>query len=191
MRRGLTILLAALFVCGLAFGAGEHGEDAGHSNVTLWKGVNFAILFGVLYWLLRKPAKRYFVSRSAGIREGIDEANKARQEAEERAAEMERRLANLDQEIEKLRESAGRDMAAEDARLQSETERATARIQAAAEQEIVSATNQARKRLRAYSAELAMELARQKVKQRMTPELADQLVSEFASDLRSASRNVN
>ena len=186
MRRVLTVLLAALLLCVPALAA----ED-GHSNVTLWKAVNFAILFGLLYWLLRKPARKYFASRSAQIREGIDEANKAREEAEERAAEMERRLGNLEQEIEKLRENARQEMAAEDARLQAETERSMARMQKLAEQEIASASNQARKQLRAYSAELATELAREKVRQRMTPEVADSLMKAFAGNLRDASTRVN
>ncbi|MCP5113677.1 MAG: ATP synthase F0 subunit B [bacterium] len=190
MRRALTILLAVLLLCVPVLAADEHAED-GHSNVTLWKAVNFALLFGALYWVLRKPARKYFASRSVEIREGIEEANQARKEAEERAAEMERRLANLEQEIEKLRESARQEMAAENVRLQTETERSMARMQAAAEQEIASASNQARKQLRAHSAELAMELAREKVRERMTPEVADSLMTAFASDLGNTSQEVN
>ena len=190
MKRALTILLAVLLLCVPVLAADEHAED-GHSNVTFWKAVNFTLLFGALFWLLRKPAKKFFASRSVEIREGIEEANKAREEAEERAAEMDRRLGNLEQEIEKLRENARREMAAEDARLQAQTERSMARMQAAAEQEITSASNQARKQLRAHSAELAMELAREKVRQRMTPEVADSLMAAFAGDLRNTSQKVN
>ena len=182
----MRLLLVALLLAVPAMAA-----DDGHSNVTLWKAVNFTLLFALLFWLLRKPAKKYFASRSAEIREGIDEANRAHMDAEVRATEMENRLANLEQEIAKLRESARQEMAAEDTRLQAETERSIARLQAAAQQEIASASNQARKQLRAYSAELATELARQKVQQRMTPEVADSLVSAFAADLRSVSKRVN
>lgn len=190
MSRALVLLLAALLLCLPALAADEHGDD-GHSNVTLWKAVNFTLLFGALYWLLRKPAKKYFASRSAGIREGIEEANRARLEAEVRATEMDRRLGNLEQEINNLREGAREEMAAEDARLEAETGRAIARMQAAAEQEIASATNHSRKQLRAYSAELATELARQKVRERMTPQVADSLMTVFASNLRGASKRVN
>ena len=185
MRRALVLLL--LIVLPLTFGlaadpAEGHGDE-GHDSITPWKALNFALLAGVLIYLLRKPARNFFVSRTAEIREGIDEATRSRGEAETRAAEMDRRLANLSTEVESLRQSARQEMEAEDARTRAATEQALARMQSQAGQEVESATSVARKQLRAYSAELALELARQKIQARMTPEVAGRLLDDFSASL--------
>ena len=161
----------------------EHGEEGEHDNVTAWKALNFVLLAGALIYLLRKPAGRYFASRTEGIRKGIDEATAARQDAEARAAEMERRLQGLEAEIAQLRVKAREEMAAEEERLRAESVQALARIRERAGQEILSTTSHARNELRAEAARLALEMAEQQVRERMTPEVASGLVSSFVNDL--------
>jgi len=159
----------------------SHEEEGG--NVTLWKTLNFVLLAAGLIFLLRKPARQFFASRTEDIRKGIDEATAARKDAEARAADMERRLQGLETEIAQLREKAREEMAAEEERLRAESAHALARIRERAGQEILSTTSHARNELRAEAARLALELAEQNVRGRMTPEVASGLLNSFVNDL--------
>jgi len=165
----------------------QHDEAAAHEeetgNVTAWKALNFGLLAVALIWFLGKPAKQYFAGRTSEIRKGIDEATKAREDAEARAAEMERRLANLESEIQGLRASASAEMAAEDERLRTETGLALAKLQSRSEQEIAATVRAASHQIRAEAARLALELARGKVRQQMTPEISARLMNSFVDEL--------
>lgn len=159
----------------------EHADET--ENVTAWKGLNFGLLAVALVWFLRKPAKQYFAGRTSEIQKGIQEAAKAREEAEARAAEMDRRLAALEGEVQELRANAKREMEAEDERLRAETEQALAKLRARSEQEISATTRAASKHLRAEAARLALELARDRVMQQMTPEVSARLMHAFVDQL--------
>ena len=192
-RQFSRLLLMILLPCALLVAAehgGSGGEEAGLHNEMLWKTLNFIILVGVIGWGLKKVGGKFFNSRTDTIQQGIVEARKMREEAEEGVAAIERRMENLGAEIENLRASAKQEIAAEEARLKSETERLLARTQANAEQEIASAAKHARNDLRAYSAELALKLARQEIRQRTTPEVADRLVNSFVGDLGRVPRRI-
>ena len=158
----------------------QHGEG---SNLDFWKWINFALLAGVLGYFIAKRSGAFFTGRSNQIRFGLAEAARLKQESETRYAEMERRLANLSHEIERLRRQAHDESAAEGERVRSETGRELQKIQAQAEQEITAVAKAARQQLRAYSAELAVGLARQKIRGRMTPEVDAALVASVAGQL--------
>ena len=187
MKRTLCILLLA---AGMAFAAeGGHGEDHGPSPV--WKWANFLILAGLLGYGISKAAPAFFRGRTLEIQKAIREAHKLRDEAEARAAEIDRRMANLEAEIKELRENSAREMAAESDRIQAETARLTARMRENAENEIAAAANQAAKELRAYSSELALEVAQEKIRSRLSPDVQGQLVDAFVSMLRKPRGPVN
>src|ERR1035438_5085105 len=67
------------------------------------KWANFLILAGVLGYFIGKNAGPFFAARSAGIRKDMDESLRQRQEAEAKAADVDRRLANLEKDIAALR----------------------------------------------------------------------------------------
>src|SRR5689334_17804282 len=77
-----------------------------------WKWVNFLILAGGLGYLISKHAPPYFVQRSHEIQDALLEGARAKQEAEARAAVIEKRLAGLDREMDSLRQTAGAETAA-------------------------------------------------------------------------------
>lgn len=184
----LTLMLA-VSVMVLPGASAPAGAEAG--NELFWKTANFILLVILAVYFLRKPLRKFFQSRTEEIRKGITEAARIREDAEKRAAEMDRRLKNLDAEIASLRESVGKELAAEQSRWKTETEQSLARMQANAKQEIVSAAKQARQQLKAYSTELALELAREKIRTRMTPEVSRRLVDSFVDELGRLPRRVN
>jgi len=191
------ILLFALSLAAIAqdhavapetHGKESHGE-APEPDMTGWKWANFAILAAALGFLVVKNAGPYFASRSAEIRDGIEDAKKLRAEAEANAAAIDARLTNLGGEVEAMRKNARDEAAQEGARIRQETERELAKVQSHAGQEIASAVKAAQIDLKNYSAQLALDLARKKVREQMTPADEDSLVRSFVSDLSAKLEN--
>ena len=167
--------------------AAKHGE--GHEqhpmpNEIWWKWANFAILAALLGWLIKKNAGPFFASRSEAIRKGIEESAKTRTDAEARAAEIERRVANLSAEVDSMRQRSREEIAREGERVRAETEASVRKIQAQAEAEIQSAAKHAAQELKAYSAQLAMQMAEQQIRSRMDANTQERLTSDFVADLR-------
>ena len=161
----------------------ETHEAAEEGHVELWKWANFLLLAGALGYLIGKNAGPFFDARSASIRQDMEDSLRQRQEAEARAAEVDRRLASLEADIAALRGESQREAQTETDRMARQTAAEIAKIQAHAEQEIASAGKNARMELKRYSAELAIGLAEQKIRARMTPDAQDTQVQAFVRDL--------
>lgn len=163
--------------------AAEKPAEGETTGLVLWKWANFAVLAGILGWAVKKNAGPFFAARTRQIRKDMLEADDLRKQAEARAAEVDRRLANLESEIAALRAESAREAESETARLSRATVAEIAKIQAHAEQEIASAGKAARMELKRYSAELAIRLAEQKIRARLTPETQNALISGFVRHL--------
>ncbi len=143
--------------------------------------VNFVVVAGLLYVLLKKPFAAFFRERTDAIQNAIEEARRASEEAGARLAEIEGRLSRLDSEIAELRSASEADSAGEEKRQQEAARENAARMVRSAEQEIESAARLARRELRAYAAELAVSLAEKKIQ--VTPAADQELVRSFADRL--------
>jgi F-type H+-transporting ATPase subunit b len=164
-------------------GGGEVKEPGDEDKWVVWKWANFVVLAGGLVWLTRKAASTFFVSRTENIRKEITEAARLREESEARAAEIERRLGVLGDEIERIRTEVRAEFAHEGERIRLETERHLARIQHQAEQEMEAFARAARDQLRAHAATLALDLAEQRIRTRMDAGTQDRLVHGFVESL--------
>ena len=157
-------------------------------NLLLWQVLNFVILAGVIGWMVVKFGKPAIQARSTGIHEGLAAGEKAKREADARAAEVQAKLANLGKEIESLRAEAREEREREAERIRRETGAEIARIQAQSRQEIESAGKVARLEVQRYAASLAVDLAEQKIRARMSPDVESALLEAFVKDLPSAER---
>ncbi len=143
--------------------------------------INFAILFGIGAWIVRKALPNGFAPRTAEIQKGIEEARKASAEANARLSEIEGRLARLDTEIAAIRTAAEADFSIEEQRIKAAAEQDAKNVIAAAEQEINAATRIAQRELKSFVADLAVGLAEKKIK---VDDATDQaLVRGFAAQL--------
>jgi F-type H+-transporting ATPase subunit b len=195
MKRLLSIAaLAALTYSPAAFAqetatekaverASESPSEGEHGGMELWKWANFVVLAGALGYLVSKNAGPFFAARSRQIRKDMIEADDLRKQAEARAAEVDRRLANLDAEIAALRAESQRETQSESERLSKYAVAEIAKLQAHAQQEIVSAGKAARLDLKRYSAHLAVTLAEQKIRARMGATTQDTLIQNFVRKL--------
>jgi F-type H+-transporting ATPase subunit b len=164
--------------------AGEKEESFAEKHELALKWPNFLLLAGLLGYFIGKNAGPFFAARSAGIRKDMDESLRQREQAEAKAADVDRRLADLGEDIAALRGHSEAEAQAESERMAQHTTAEIAKIQAHAEREIASAGKAARMALKRYSAELAMALAEQKVRARMTPDTEDALVQGFVRNLK-------
>jgi len=187
MRRSIlsTSFVLFLLLSPSAIRAEEKG-GAEQGGLKVWEWANFALLAAGLGYVIGKNAGPAFNARGRRIRKEMVEAEEAKREADTRAAEVERRLAHLADEIAALRAEAQREEEAENGRYASNTAAEIAKIQAHAEQEITSAGKAARMELKRHAAELALALAEQKLRARITPETEDRLVRGFVKNVESS-----
>jgi F-type H+-transporting ATPase subunit b len=169
----------------LAEGGGKAAEQS-----PIWKWLNFAILAGVLGWLTSKYLGPLLVSRSLQIQEGLAAGEKAKAEADARAAAVQSKLSTLGQVIERMKTDAREEREREADRIRRDTQTELARIQRQADQEIESAGKLALIELKRYAAKLAIDLAGQKVRARMSPETQAALFRNFIGEMASGPARV-
>ena len=137
---------------------GHEAEDDEEGPGIVWKWANFAILAGGLGYLISQKRRTVFRRAHPADPQGHGRFPRARKQAEARAAEIDRRLAALGARSPPSAPTQ-REAQAETERLARHTAAEIAKVQAHAEQEIVSAGKAARTDLKRYSAELAIDLA--------------------------------
>lgn len=159
-------------------------QDEGGKDLTMWNWANFVLLAIGLGYIMAKLLPPLFASRSREIRKDIEESRRIRDEAEARAADVERRLAGLEAEIAALRAQSVKEAQTESERLAAHTAAEIAKIEAQSQRDIADAAKAARNDLKRFAAHLAIDLAEQKIRVRMTPTTEDSLVLGFVRDLK-------
>ena len=126
--------------------------------------INFLILIGVIFAIMRKSVPAALRNRRAAIEKGIDDARKASAEANARLSEIEGRLQKLDSEVAEIRAAADADFSVEEKRIQQSAEEDARRVVESAQQEIEMAARTAQRELKKYAADLAVDLAEKRIK---------------------------
>jgi F-type H+-transporting ATPase subunit b len=138
-------------------------------NPLIPRAVNVAIFFGILYFLLRKPTRDFFAERFTRIRSILERAAKEKAEAQARIKTIDERLAQLDSEVARIKETAQQEAAAESARLKAQTQTEIEKIRNTARREIEAAKQTALVELRQYTAANTVTLAEQLIRRELTP----------------------
>jgi F-type H+-transporting ATPase subunit b len=149
----------------------------------LWKWPNFVLLAALLGYLIRKQGGPLLAVRSQQIREGLEAGERAKAEAESRAAIVQAKIANLENEIAVLRAAAHADLEKESERIRRDVDSELHRIAQHTAMEIAAAGKQTKLELRQFAAKLALELAEKKVRGQMSPELQATLLNNFTADM--------
>jgi F-type H+-transporting ATPase subunit b len=178
---GISRALATLALSAAPLLAQESGSAK--PDMTLWEWLNFAILAILLGWIVVKQGGPALRDRTRQIEEGLAAGQKAKDEAEARASEVQARLAGLEREVAAMRTNAAAEREREAERIHAETQNEIARIQRQGQQELESLGKLARLEVQRTAARLAMQLAEQKVRARMSPELQSTLIQGFLEDL--------
>jgi F-type H+-transporting ATPase subunit b len=150
----------------------------------MWRWINFGILAVGFGYLLLKNLPPFFTERSATIKKEISEAQKLKQESEQRAAAILKQVSSLGADIEAFRKQSQAEMEREGQRISEETATHIRKLNEQAQAEIESAGKTARRELRAYAADLALDLAGQRIRTRLDAGTEAALVDRFVGDLQ-------
>jgi F-type H+-transporting ATPase subunit b len=161
------------------------GSGAGWLTPGVAKTINLTIFLLAMYWIVRRPARRFFAERFAQVREMLDRAAREKAAAEEKMAELAARMARLDQDLAALREQTSREIAAERARIEAETKQDLARLRQGAQREIESARQIALSDLKVFAALEANRLAEQFLQQELSPEDDARLIQRVTEQMSS------
>ena len=154
------------------------------TSTMVWAVVSFVLLLAVLGKFAWKPLLAALDSREKGIRDSIEDAEKAKVEAEKMLAEHKRKLTEAEAEVKALIEegraaaSSMKEKILEEARetAQSTVERAT--------REIEQAREQALDNIRQEAVDLTVALASKVVQRSLSPKDHEELIRQSMAEIK-------
>ena len=156
------------------------------TNELIWGGIAFVILFVLLAKVAYPGLKQGMDNRAEKIRESIDDAEKAKTDAQGILAEYQRQLNDARTEsariIEEARQAA--DKLRQDLKRQAETE--VAELRARSQEDIQAQVQRAMADLQGRVAELSIELAEKVVERSLDRETNMQLIENYINQVGSA-----
>lgn len=167
-------------------GDDAHAEEEHHSVWAglLWPTVNFAILFGGLWYFLKGPLSGYLASRHATIRKDLVEAEKVKATAAAQLAEIDRKLKALPGEIDALRTRGAEEIAAEESRIAALAVAERERLLEQTRREIELQVRLAKRELIEHAADLSVQLASERIQSQMTPADQARIVDQYLENVK-------
>jgi F0F1-type ATP synthase membrane subunit b/b' len=160
-----------------------------YPGLELWKFANLAIFVVCAFYLHRRfgrPVREALRSRGEGIKRELTRAREEKDQALAKLAELETRFANLDAEVERIRQRAKAEADAERQRINLTTDQEISKIREQAKREIESAGKAARHELRRFAALESVRLAEEILKVEIGPDDDARLTSQSVQDLGRA-----
>jgi F-type H+-transporting ATPase subunit b len=160
----------------------EHTGEEEHPSVwagLLWPTVNFAILFGGLWYFLKTPLATYLKDRHSSIRKDLVEAASITSTAQAQLDEIDRKLRALPGEIDALRLRGAGEIAAEETRIARQATAERDRLLEQTRREIDLQLRSAKRELVEHTADLAVQLAGTRIQQQMTPADQHRIVDRY------------
>jgi F-type H+-transporting ATPase subunit b len=193
LKRGLAILLLLLIVPVLGFAAEQHGEAEHHEEAKflgmpawIFKLVNMLIFFGVLWHFLAPPVRKALADRHEKVRAEADEARARRAKADQLAADIQARLAQIENDVRSIQERAQADGERQKRELIAAAEAEAKKILAAARSEVDNRVKHARQELTEYAGQLASDRAEQILRESITDEDRRKLFAESVREVGQA-----
>jgi len=153
---------------------------------TVFRWLNFLLVFGVLAYLIVKYGAPYFRARAESIAKSIAEAAQTRAAAERELQEWSQKLSSVEREIEEERRTAQRESAADRERIRALAKSEVEKIQQAARAEIAAAERAGAQELRAIAARLATDRAGALIREQMNAAAEAALFGSFVGELERA-----
>lgn len=185
MIRFSALLTVALAAAGPALAAGGGEHDIMRNLVH--PALNLLLLLAVIIYFARKPIKAFFGDRRIQIQDELRRAAELKAEAEARYADWQRRLTDLDAELETIRATAKERAEAERERIVADAEAAAERIRSDAHAAVDQELRRARERLREEASELAIEIAAERLEEQLTDDDRSRLLDEFVQRIERTS----
>ncbi|MET0790452.1 MAG: ATP synthase F0 subunit B [Polyangiaceae bacterium] len=148
--------------------------------------LNSAILYYLLVRFAKKPIADALKSRKATILRGMEEAGKMKRDAEAQLADYEQKLANVDQEIERVRTDMRASGQAERKRILAEAKEKRTRMERDAQTLIGQELKAAREGLQAELTRAALRSAEATLRSKLTASDQSRLADEYLTGIKSA-----
>lgn len=186
-------LLRAILLGGLLFAAADRPAHAqtepekqasaeGQENENpdaKWHLINTALFAIGLGWAIWKMAPSFFNARSNDIQRAIQEATGLKMQADLRYSEIDRKMATLPEEVERMKHQSAAEMEREHRRRQEESARDVKRIEEANSAEIEALRQEAMQSARQRTARSALQLAEERLAARVSSSSNDELLHDF------------
>jgi F-type H+-transporting ATPase subunit b len=145
-----------------------------------WSLINFAIFAVGLGYALVKLGPGFFNARSADIQKAIQDATGLKIDADFRYSEIDKRMANLPGEVDRLKAEARTNMERVHERLLRETREEEERIHASTAAEIEALRGEGIHQVRATAAQRAFGLAEKRLTERFASGDLEDTLHDFA-----------
>ncbi|MCA1926877.1 MAG: ATP synthase F0 subunit B [Calditerrivibrio sp.] len=159
----VAFLLFALLVPIFSIASGG-GNDSGNLFMGfVWRSIVFVVFVYILIRFLKSPLLGALDKRSEDIKTAIDDAVKARQDAESELNEYKTKIASMNKELEEMKERAFKVAEAEKVKIINDAEQAVEKLRQFAESLIESDLMRAKDELKRYTFNLARKIAEEKL----------------------------
>lgn len=182
-NRAVIILYVFLFLAvSISMAMAASGGDGATKHwewTDTWRVMNFTVLAVALVFILRKPLSQALSSRIKVIREQLDDLEAQKADAEKQLAEYNDKLAQLENEAEKIVEDYVRQGNEAKARILKEAEASAEKLQAQARRNIEHEFEQAKAELQKEIFEKSLVKAEEIIKGRISEEDQDRIVDDY------------
>ena len=177
----LIALLLALLLSGVAIASGEaHHADSGVLlKDFLYRVLNFGIVVAMLVYFLAKPMKKGLAGRREDIEKALAEAKQAKEKAEAKFAEYDRKLSQATEEIAEIGAAIRREGELEKQKIIENAKLMAIKIEQEAEKAAELEIAKARAVLQSEAVQLAVGVAEELLKKNFTKEDDARLINEY------------
>jgi F-type H+-transporting ATPase subunit b len=176
---------ARLFVAvSLSIATPALASDGGEGGL-LYPIINFVLLIAALIYFARKPVLDFLGDRRGEIQNSLKTSSDLLGEAEKKFAAWQRKLADLEQELESIRATSRERAENERANIIADATASAERIKADARAAIEQELRRSRDVLREEAADLALELAENLLRAQVNDSDRERLVTEFIERVES------
>ena len=175
----LLILTVAIALPAIASGGEGHADSGAIVTDFIWRCFNFAVTVGILVYFVRKPIKNALSGRREGIATALEEAEKARTDAEAKFAEYDEKLNKAESEIKVIAADLKREGELERDRIIAQAKESAEKIRNEAEKTAGFEVAKAKTELKAEATRLAVELAEELLKKNFSSKDESRLLDEY------------
>ena len=185
----LFVVVSVIFACGTLWASseggghgdeGHGGEGAFNKNTDLiFRIMNFALLVGVLFFLLRKPVSQGLEGRRQGIKDELDDLERQKEEAQKQLAETKQKLTQLDAEVQRIVAEYMQMGERAKAKILEEARASADKLQEQAKKNIEHEFATAKQQLMAEMAEQAVAMAEELIRKNIQNQDQERIIDEY------------
>jgi F-type H+-transporting ATPase subunit b len=176
----LFVVVAVIFACGTVWASGGGGESSFNKNKDLiFRVMNFALLVGVIFFLVRKPMAKGLEARRQGIKDQLADLENQQAEAQKQLAETKQKLSQLDAEVERIMAEYVQMGEAARVRILDEARASADKLQEQAKKNIENEFKNAKQQLKADMADQAVAMAEELIRKNIQDQDQERIIDEY------------